>query len=224
MPSSGVTAWSLTARDLITQALRELGVLSSGEEPTSDELSDCLVRLVSLLKSLQAKGANLWRESIATATITANVASVALAAGVRDVVAARLVGISYNRPLAQWERDDYRNVPNRAQAGDPIAYYVEQAVGSRTLYVWPVPTTGKTLELDVIRQVETITDASQTLDFPEEHQEALYTALAVRCAGLFGVQPGPELVARAQQLEREMLDADRPESYFMGPWSESHCA
>ena len=49
----------------------------------------------------------------------------------------------------------------------------------------------------------------------QKYNEAMFTALAVRCAGIFGKQPPPELVARAQFLKQQMDDAERPESYII---------
>jgi hypothetical protein len=216
MTTSAVTAWSLTARDHITQALRENAILSSGEDPSADELSDCQVRLNALLKSWGTKAPALWQEASTTATITANVASVALAAGVQDVIAARVVVSATNhRQLTRWDREDYQVLPNKIATGSPSVYYLSQSIGVATLYVWPVPTANTTLSIDFVRVPETVTDASQTVDFPEEYQEALYANLAVRCAGLFGQQPAAELVMRAQRLEMELLDAGRPGAYYL---------
>lgn len=216
MPTSGETAWSLTARDIVTQALRENAILPPGEDPSSDELTDCLVRLNAMLKSWGAKGANLWRESTTTATVTANVPSVALPVGVHDVISARVVVSSTNhRQMGRWERDDYQSLPNKASAGSPTVFYLSQGIGAATMYVWPVPATNTTIAIDYVRVPETITNASETLDFPEEYHEALYANLAVRCAGMFGAPLNPELVSRAQALERELLDASRPGTYYL---------
>lgn len=220
-----LTAWGLTARDIVTLALEENAIIAAGEDPTADEMARCLVRLNAVLKSWQAKGLNSWREATGTLTIPADTASIAVAAevpGVRDILSVRVVhSATYERPLAMWERDDYLILPNKVSRGQPTAFYVSKGVSGSTLYVWPVPSTETELAIDYVRTVETITDPSQRVDFPEEYQEALYAALAVRCAGLFGQQPSAELYARAAELERIMLDADRPESYFMGPVDES---
>jgi hypothetical protein len=112
------------------------------------------------------------------------------------------------------ERARYYELPNPAQTGTPLGYYVSGQLAGDTMYVWPVPTEDTTLYADYVRVPETVTDASETVDVPQRYQEALYANLAVRCAGMFNVEPGAELVMRAQRLEREMLDAERPASYF----------
>ena len=216
MTTSGVTAWSLTARDIITQAMRENAILSSGEDPTDEELVDCMVRLNAILKSWGAKASNLWREATGTVTIPANDPSGMIDADIREITSARvIVSGTYHRQMGEWERDDYFSLPNKTASGSPTIFYLSKGVGQPTMHVWPVPTVETTIAIDYLRAPETVTSASETLDFPEEYQEALYANLALRCCGLFGVPPQPELVERARQLERELLDASRPAAYYL---------
>lgn len=216
MTTSGVTAWSMTARDVITAALQENTILPAGTEPAADEIADCIVRLNGMLKSWAARGVTMWREIEEEVTIPAATASIDLPAGVSEVSGARLVYTStFERPMARYDRADYMALPNKAQAGDPIAFYASAGV-EPTLYVWPVPTTEKTIKLEVSRITETVTDATETLDIPEMWQETVYANLAMRVAGLFGAELTDELVARARMLEQQLFDYDRPGSYFMG--------
>ena len=215
MPTSGVTAWSLTARDIITAALQENAIVGLGRTPTATEAEACMVRLNGMLKSWPAYGLH---ETTGTITIPANDASGTLAAGIKRITSARLqLSATNERHLGEWNRDDYLILPNKTASGDPTIFYQARQLAGITLYVWPVPTAIKTLHIDYERVPETVTSLSETVDFPQEYQECLYANLALRCAGLFGVEPGGELIARAQRLERAMLDAERPESYKFEP-------
>lgn len=216
MTTSGITAWSLTARDIITAALQENGIIGLSAEPESNEAEKCLLRLNAILKSWQV-GLHLQAE--ATVALTANVASVTLDDDIGSVISARLVQSATNqRLLGRWERDEYLSLPNKAARGSPSVFYVADQVDSSTIYVWPVPTANMTLEIDYLRKPETVTDLSQTVDFPEKYQEALYAMLAVRCAGIFGEPITPELGQRAERLRREIEDAERPTAYTMSPY------
>jgi len=198
----------------------ELGELSQGEDPSGEEMEDGILRLNAMLRSWSGEG-NLFREASGTLTLLAGVASGTLPADVRDVSSVRYVG-SFNRPLAQWNRGQFYSVPNRTQAGTPIAYYVSETISGKTLTVWPVPSTDATLELDYSRVAQTVTDPSETVDVPEDWQEALILGLASRLASMFGTtETAPAKVqridVRAQALYQRLLDRDRPDVYVFEP-------
>lgn len=217
MTTSGITAFSNTARDLITQALQENNILSVGETPDADEMNLCLFRLNSMLKTWSGRGLS-WKQETITQAGTAATATITLPAYVREVNGCRYVDSATNeRAMSRFERDDYNILPNKAAVGTATIYHVDRNAGAITLYVWPVPSADFSLKLDIDRIIETVTDASETVDVPEEWTETLLTNLAMRCCGVFGEQPSDLLVARATQLETEMFDAWRPASYFMGP-------
>ena len=215
MATSGETAWSLNAAQLVEEALSENAILPIGEQPTAPELAKCLIRLNAMLKTWQMQGLG-WKQETITQAIGAGEASVALPTYVREVNGARFVESSaYERQMQRFERDEYTRLPNKTSTGKSTAFYVERGTSGLTLHVWPVPAANSNLKLDIDRKLDTVTAAAQTVDFPEELQEAVYANLAVRCAGIFGVQPKEELYLRAARLEREMLDTYRPASYFL---------
>jgi hypothetical protein len=219
MSTSGETAWSLTALDIVKQAMLELGVLSSGEDPDASEAADCYVRLNGMLKSWQGE-ANLFREATGTITIPAGSASGSLDAGIGRISSARVVLSSTNqRQMVPWNRSQYLSLPNKAASGSPTIYYAGEGIGGGTLYVWPVPTADTDIAIDYSRLAETVTDGSETLDIPEEWQEAVYLGLAARIAGMFGATRADpntvmEVKSRAEALYQRMLDRDRPDSYY----------
>ena len=228
MPTSGVTSWSLTAGECIAQALVELGAIASGEAPDATEESDAMVRLNAMLKSWGGE-ANLFREATGTLVITGGTGAGTLPPGVRRINSVRHVVSATNyRPLLEWNRDQYYSIPNRAAVGNPTAYYTRLTPTGTEIHIWPVPAANVTLHLDYGRVPETVTDTEETLDIPEEWQEAVILGLASRCASMFGTtRLDPNTVARIDQraamLYERLLDRDRPGSYFFEPWSEYCC-
>ncbi len=218
MATSGVTAFSNTARDYITQAMKEARILSSNGSPKASELVDMIFRLNLVLKSWQANGVNLWRETNGTLTIPGAQASGTLPVGVRDVTSARLVLSTYERPLAQITREEYNEIPNKDSVGSPSCYYVSRQRDAAEIYVWPVSATDMELKVDYDRIAETVTDGTETVDLPEEWADLLIATLAVRACQMFGAPLDAELAARYQGLERAMFDSDRPRSYFVGAY------
>lgn len=216
MATSGTTVFSNTVRDIVTDALDENGILPLGEDPETHELTKCIKRLNGMLKTWQMKGV-LWKQETISQAITADTATASLPVYVRGVNGARYVDSATNeRQMTRFERDEYNALPNKTASGVSTIYYVQRAEDALVLHVWPVPTANATVKLDIDRAMDTVTDANETLDVPEELAETVYANLAVRCAGIFGKDPGAELMLRAQTLEREMFDNYRPASYFLG--------
>lgn len=214
MATSGVTDFSLTASDICHDALRENGIIPLGEEMEADELTAVIRRLNAMLKSWQMDGA-LWKQETVTVAGTADTATITLPDYVRGVNGLRYVDSATNeRQMVRFERDEYTVLPNKTASGTSTIYYVDRSE-PLTLYVWPVPSANFSLKADIDRKMDTVTAPTQTVDIPEELSETVYANLAVRCAGLFQAQLQPELVARAQMLERKMLDNYRPASYVM---------
>jgi streptomycin 6-kinase len=85
-----------------------------------------------------------------------------------------------------------------------------------------VPSANITLELDYSRAAETVTDPSETVDVPEDWQEALILGLASRMASMFGKARTDggnvgRIDAKAAALYQHLLDRDRPDSYYFEP-------
>jgi len=216
MTTSGNTAFSLSARDIVIAALQDNAIIGLDDAPEPEELAACLRRLNAMLKTWQSRGL-LWKQETISQVITGGTANAALPAYVRGVNGARYYESATNeRQMMRYERDDYYRLPNKAAAGVSTIYYVDRSVDDLTIYVWPVPAANATLKIDIDRKMDTITDGSETIDCPEELAETIFLNLAVKCARLFGKQPTPDLVANAMQAEREMFDNYRPASYMLG--------
>jgi hypothetical protein len=214
------TTFSMTARDMVTQAMREIGVLASGENPTSDELSDGILRLNSMLKAYAAKGLNLWRDTDSSVGFAAGVSSMPLP-GALSVSGVRLVTNGSERLMAQWEADQYASLPNKATRSTPVAYTLITATTGLTIQLWPVPDKPYTVRYSYGRITADVVQPSDPVDVPQMFQEAVWLALAVRLAPTFGkARTDPQTVQlvaqRAAELERDMLDFDRPASYQIG--------
>lgn len=205
----------------MTLAMQEIGALGAGETPAGDEYEAMLPRLNFMLKTWQAKGCNLWRETDGSITIPADTASGTLSPRVIDVYAARVVDPINELPLQRWETGEYRQIPNKTQSGRPVAFYIDKQRDAVNMYVWPVPTEETTIKLDYARVIEDVVATTDNLDIPQQWIETVYVNLAARCAALFGatrIDPNTvsEVKERAAILERDLLDMDRPASVFFG--------
>jgi hypothetical protein len=216
--------WNQTVGQICLSAAMELGAVGIGGTLESAEELEMQNRLNSMLAKWSLK-TNLFREASGTVTVdTTGILTMdanQLGGLVRDIRSARQVLSANNKSLlTPWNRDEYFQIPNRAQTGaNPIAYYLSSQVDAPILYVWPVPTSPVTIELDYNRSFYFAQGPEQNLDVPPEWHEAVLYGLASRSAGIFGTTAlDPTKVARcdaqAKTSYEEMLDADRPDSYY----------
>jgi len=224
MVSSGITAWTRTAGDIIKDALVELGVISTGDEPEASEYDGAVSRLNGYLQELDLEGL-MFREGTGTVVIAAGAGGATLPVTIGEVSSVRqIVSATYQRPLIEWNRSEYYSIPNRTQVGqNPNAYHVQKADGGTQISVWPVPSAAITLHLDYLRPVEVVTAPDETIDIPQKWYNCVMMNLASRCASMFGSDRlDPQKVARidgrAMQLHQRLLDDDRPNSYTFEPY------
>lgn len=60
MTTSGSTVYSMTRDNIIRAAMRKLGILGQGQQPTAQDISDASQALNLMIKGWVAKGMNLW--------------------------------------------------------------------------------------------------------------------------------------------------------------------
>lgn len=224
MTTSGVTSWPLTVGDIVTQAAYKLGAYSAGEALSGEDMSDGILTLNGMLNYWAGEG-NLFRETTGTLTIPAGVGSVALPSDLRDVNSVRnVLSSGYSRQLQSWNRAQFYALPNRTQASSsgPSCYYLSRGVSGAVLNIWPTPSIDITLEIDYSRMPDTATDPGETVDVPQDWQEALIYGLASRLADIFGSSnTDPGTVARVDQrgqiAYQKLLDRDRPDAYYFYP-------
>lgn len=222
MTTSGLIDSTMTVGEVVTAAMQEMGVLAANEAPTAEEMTLGIRTLNWTLKSLQVRGANLWRATNGVVVFPANGAGGTLLPDIQAISTARVLqSANYERPLFRYERDEYMTLPNKAAPGNPTIYYADDQRDNINLYVWPVPTVDTTITLDYVRRIQDVTDDGETIDVPQQWLETVYINLAARLCSTFGVTrvdpaTAQSLAARATGMERVMLDNDRPASYFMG--------
>lgn len=228
VPVSPSPSERLTAAQMVQAAAEELGVVGIGEDLEPEESEFGIRQLQWMLKSLTAKGVNLWTQIEETAVFAAGTRTVTLDPYVIDILEARFVqSAAFERPLQRWENGQYFQLPNKAQSGYPVAYNLQRSADLISMSLWPVPVADSTIIYTAARTAVDISDPNQIVDIPAQWSEAIYLALAARMAPTFGVtRTDPNTVAtvtaRAAALEQLMLDQDRPASMFAGPWNERY--
>lgn len=182
MATSGVISSTMTADEVVTAAYRRARVLRDGQAADATAFEEGRAHLNRMLKVWTMEGANLWRDDEQTVDLIAGTAVYVLSPRAMQVRNVRLVENGRERmPLGKWGRDDYDALPQKDQAGRPLAFVVDRQRASVALILWPVPN-DSTLALKVgfERVIEDVTSAPEEIDAPQEWLDVVIDNLAVR--------------------------------------------
>ncbi len=208
-------SFSMTGRQVVEQAMKELAILAPGQSPDASEVTDCLTRLDFMFKSWGADGVSPWTDTEATATITAGDPDVVLSPRPLAVIEARVTVGGVERQLAQWNQSEYAMLPIKTTVGTPTAFSLRQTATSTSMRVWPVPSANATVSYSYTRVLEDVS-ADAVIDVPQMWSECVVMGLASRIGAMFGADPKRLglVQQRAAILERKLYDWDRPAAYI----------
>lgn len=172
MATSGTATFEQTRDQILGEALENVGAIGPGETRSAnnstlfDTAAACLNRVV---KSIDKEGQFLWRYVRRTTTTTDGTASFALASDVMTIDAPMNFyrsGETTRVTIEPMPRDEYMKIPDRTVEGVPTRYYIEHTLGTRTVYLDPVPdATGDTIEYVAVLRGQDFTAGSETPDF-----------------------------------------------------------
>lgn len=226
MTTSGITANSYTAQQLITGAFGKLNLLVDGI--ADPDMSTAAMGDLNLMLKTWAVMPRLWLASSGSQALTSGQAAYTLAAGVRKVLTAQRrtggVDISLGDELG---RSEYDALPTKSATGMPVNWYQDRQRGAVTVYLWNAPdsmTAGNTtLQYTYARQIEIFTALTQTADLPDEWEEALIYNLADRLIPTYGADA--PTTAKIQTTAASLLgqlsgEGQEEASIFMQPASQ----
>jgi hypothetical protein len=180
---------TLTATSAITRAYRHAGILSDVAAPSATQLAEALETLNALCLAWRKFGLTTWARAPITFSLvlgqaTYTFGSSGSAGTVRPVrifpEGSYITQDGMDSPLTLVPRSDYYGLGDKASAGTPVQFWYDQGVSLGTVVVWPVPdSAGMTVTLDCQVPMTAVT-SSDSLDIPEEWQEAVALNLALR--------------------------------------------
>ena len=214
MSTSGSIDFNLTARELITFALRKINMVDENEDPPAGMSARAMNELNVMLKEWQ-KYENLWRLTEGSVTLVASTYSYSLSPVPNRVVSARYRDANArDLPMLEMNRDRYYDMPlKNSVVGIPTEWYVDYQRTTATMYFWQMlsSVTTETVNYTYFRKFEDIDDLANDVDIRQEHFGLVGYNLASRMADDYG-RSGPHIdriIARAEQLRNEALDEDR---------------
>lgn len=204
-----------TARTVVTQALKEIGVLAAGETPSAEDAADSFAALNRLVDQMAAQRLFIYTVTRTEFTITSGDGTYTLGP-TGDVVIPRPVspdGITVNYQDTSTDPDSefplgkpiseeaWAALRFKDQTGNiPQLVYYNPTYPNGTLIFWPAPTS-TTLQgvIYVPTQLSQFTNLTTAVSLPPGYEEFLITNLALRLAPSYGRNLDASLVLRAQE-------------------------
>ena len=199
-----------TARNALTDALREIGVLAQGETMSADDANAGLDALNRLADHWYAERLHLWALGVTTFAMTAAKQTYSVGTGA-DVNVARPVYVDGVRfrdtsptlpvefQLTALTDADWQGVPIKTQTSTlPTHFWYNPTFPSGTITFWPIPTS--TTLTGVLYSPYGITEFSTldtVLSLPPGYKRAIVKSLALELAPSYSRPAEPLLVQQA---------------------------
>ena len=198
MTTSNTTIYQIGRDDIITAALRKLGVIAIGQTPDTDSISNGAMALNMVISSLRTIGMPLWARKSYTFSPIANQATYNIGIGQALNTAYPLhVLQAYRQDSSSTTKIKMEVIPNfnynlysTSSGGIPIQLYYQPLVNYGVISVWPTPdTTATSSSITVVYQApyQYFNSSTDTLDFPEEWYLAIVYKLATVLAPEWGI-------------------------------------
>lgn len=220
MAISGSYDFTLTRNQIITGALRLLGVVGQGVTPDADQITDAAEALNLVAKSWMAEGLQIWVIKLTNFTMVS---------GTKTYRMGPSQTVNIQKPLKVydvWLRDttsnedvqltkltqqEYDSLSSKSTTGPPTQYYTEHLLDYVDLHLFATPDSttaaGKSCYVRYQAPVSDFDAAGDTPDFPQEWLRALKWGLAAELAMEYGYpsRDRQELVAMAEKFKQDAL-------------------
>ena len=197
-----------TVAEIISLALRDVGVLGEGQTASADVIGDSLTTLGQMLGLWQADKLYVYAQKEVIATLTGAAyysigadATINAARPVKiDAAFWRSNGVDYQVDVfASFE--DYARIGSKASGTQPCAICYVPSYPTGTLYVYPSGATG---ELHIITRTDlpTLSELTDTLVIPPEYHAAIRFSLGEYLSTTFQTPLRPDIPALASRARK----------------------
>lgn len=221
--------WTQTIGGALQRAYLMIGCLAPPTYTMSDfQLTQGLTVANGVLQALQTEGANVFRQTPTSLTVTAGTPTVPIPNDVVGIEEARWVQSTnplYERPLGRFQWAQYMQLPNKNAQGAPSIFMFDYQRDTTQLYAWPVNQTSGTINCTTIRRANNVLAVGDAIDLPPEWMLGFDYMLADALMDDQGIaQADPATAQRitghAQFWKQKLLDFDRPTSVTIKPWGK----
>jgi hypothetical protein len=191
----------MTARELITQAMQEIGAIAASEVASDADAQAGLTRLNSLLDLWQTERLTIYNlDRVLYSLVVGQSAYTIGAIGTPDFAAAvrptyiQHVGIIWNSggipteiPIEIISDDQYAALIKTVTSSLPTKLYYNPTFPLGTIYLWPVPTDATVqIALYLPMPLTSVASLTTALVLAPGYAEAIRYNLALRLAPIFG--------------------------------------
>lgn len=235
---------SATYADLISGALRLVGIIGDGETASTDQSNNALFTLQEMLDSWNSDGLMVYTNAFYEYTLTSSQTYTVGPSGNFNIPVrpSRINGAwlredassnqPIDRPLSVLSANEWGNISSKSVTSDlPQCVYLDGSWPTATLYVWPVPSGADTkiiLSFGVPLTALTIA-TSDTETLPPAYRQAIRFNLACLLAAEYGREASPttketaykskNLIAQNnQQIDRLSFDSILTSNGDRGYW------
>jgi len=228
--------YSITRDQIISLALRKLGVLEIGDTPDANTVSNAAMSLNLLIKQFNTDGLRLWKVSELIVPLTANKTMYTLGGSSSDTMYDALAptvpitdkplkviqGFYRNTtstpvvdtPVLLVSKQEYNVLGSKFSTGtaNTVFYDARKLNGLLYVYLTPDSYSQTNLEMHIVAQmpINDISSASELPDFPNEWMNCLVWNLADQLSMEYGVPMNArqEIAQRAMAYKTQMSDWD----------------
>lgn len=202
-----------TARQILTLAFKEAGILGVGQSLLSEDIADGYTYLTRMMKAWQKKrwlvpalttinalGNDAISNTIGlTGHFSYSVRPDKIQSAYFTQVNSGSNPVSY--PLLDlFSRENYDRIALKSLNSFPTHFFYDNAWagGLGNIFITPIPSASYRIYLSIKTDLGFPTDVDSTFDLPDEYLEAIHYNLAIRLCSGYQVQPEPSTMKLAK--------------------------
>lgn len=176
------------AHDMVSSALRKVGVLASGETAQGEEADETLEIMNDILEQWSLEDLMIYCSTVLTLPLTAGINNYTVGP-TGDLVAVRPIEILQanlrtadllDLPISILDFENYQGILQKATDGTLPQYLAYQPTApDGTLYLWQSPSSGLSVRMTVAYQFLQVADLSTDVVLPIGYKKAIQDALTV---------------------------------------------
>lgn len=211
--------WTITANRIISRALRIVGAIVHGVTPTKDKLDEAMIVLNALVKELDSEHPWPWKIETETFSSVSGKSDYDHADGLPDDIFKPLSLVYIDSTTSHFPIDlvgysEYDRIQNKTSSGIPqIGFLTNNLdVADRVLYLWPVPSSARTVQIRSQKRLLDFDLDSDNPDFPQDWFNFLSILLASELGEEYGTDSAKieRLQVRAQAKGNNLMGKSNP--------------